>query len=278
MRPEAAPRFGRVLPWLIAAACAGSVIGLRIPQMRRFTHGISMVHGPEAELPTAVLALVQLLVLFVGLTLPGILLAREGVRRWWWLPAAAFLFVPELHGHVEPRLLMGSEDVQWAGEWLVATVDLALLLLPGAVVAWRTPRRSSTLPWGTRMCALLVTAVGVALWGSNVSIGGSDPSDLGALIAIVSFAALWDIRSVGRAGVFIAVASTMTGTLPMLIAIFFDPFTAPSLRGFDTHLFERSLAVPALLALGIAPIARLLARLRDRHETQRGALPATTTA
>jgi hypothetical protein len=217
-----------------------------------------------------VLSIVQLLAVFVGLSLPGVLLARDGTRRWWWLPAAAFLLLPDLHGELEPRLIMGSEGFQWGSEWLVATMDLGLLLLPGALMALRTPRGSSPLPLGTRVGAVMIVSVGIALWGTNVAIAGKDPSDLGALVAIVAFSALWDVRTIGRAGVFVGIAAVMTGTVTLLLTMFFDPFAGASLQGFETHLLEESLAVPAMMSLAIAPIARVLARTREwRHARRR---------
>jgi hypothetical protein len=139
-----------------------------------------------------------------------------------------------------------------------------------------TPRHSSTLPLGSRIGAVTIVAVGIALWGTNVAIAGRDPSDLGALVALVVFSALWDVRTIGRAGVFMGIAAVMTGTVPLLLTTFFDPFAEPSLRGFETHLLEESLAVPAMMSLGIAPIARVLARTRNRLHVRRSALPAAS--
>jgi hypothetical protein len=264
------------MSWLVTVACAALFVGLRVPQVVEYAYGSSFVAGTEGGRAMVVLAAAQLLAVFVGLSLPGVLLAREGIRRWWWLPAAAFLLLPDLHGHLEPRLIMGNEGHQWGSEWLVVALDLALLLLPGALMALRTPRGSSPLPLGSRIGAVTVVAVGIASWGTNVAIAGSDPSDLGALAAIVSFSALWDVRTIGRAGVFIGIAAVMTGTVPLLLTMFFDPFAEPSLRGFETHILEESLAVPAMMSLGIAPIARVLARTRNRHHVRRSVLPATS--
>jgi hypothetical protein len=264
------------MSWLVTVACAALFVGLRVPQVVQYAYGSSVVTGTDKGRALVVLAGVQLLAVFVGLSLPGVLLAREGIRRWWWLPAAAFLLLPDLHGHLEPRLVMGSESFQWGSEWLVAALNLTLLLLPGALIAIRTPRRSSTLPLGSRVGAVVIVAVGIALWGTNVAIAGKDPSDLGALVAIVSFSALWDVRTIGRAGVFIGIAAVVTGTVPLLLTMFFDPLAEPSLRGFETHLLEESLALPAMMSLGIAPIARVLARTRARDHVRRRALPAAS--
>jgi hypothetical protein len=274
MQPSADPRHQRQIV-SVAVACATLFVCPRLPQVIEYAHGSSFVNGAGAGRAMVVLSIVQLLAVFVGLSLPGVLLARDGIRRWWWLPAAAFLLLPDLHGELEPRLIMGSEGSRMGSEWLVAALDLALLLLPGALIALRTPRGSSPLPMGTKAGAVVIVAIGIGLWATNVAIAGKDPSDLGALVAIVAFSALWDVRTIGRAGVFVGIAAVMTGTVTLMLTMFFDPFAGPSLQGFETHLLEESLAVPAMMSLAIAPIARVLAWTRDRRHARRSPLAAS---
>jgi hypothetical protein len=273
---RAAAGHHRLMLWLVTVSCGALFIGLHVPQVIDDAYGSSFVSGTGEERAMVVLAIAQLVVIFVGLSLPGVLLAREGVRRWWWVPAAAYLLLPDLHGHFEPRPIMGSDGFRWGSAWLVAAADLALVLLLGAVVAMRTARRSSTVPLGSRVGAVVIVAGGVVLWGTNVAIAGKDPSDVGALVAIVTFSALWDVRTIGRAAVFIGITAVMTGTIPLVLVMFLDPFAEPSLRGFESHLLEESLTVPAMLSLGIGPIARVLARMRDRHGLRRTTLPAAS--
>lgn len=130
------------------------------------------------------------------------------------------------------------------GKWGPRAADLVLILAPAAVIALRTPRKPSALPADARAAATVVVVLLTSTWYLGRALGDVDPN-LAVVLAIILFAALWDVGSAVRAAAFATVALAMSGSVPTAAAA--------------------GVLFPVVFALALSPLARALVRLRTRR-------------
>lgn len=187
---------------------------------------------------------------YAGATALGLILVRDRVLRWWWVPATMFL-------------LFGAPVDAWIGWSAIAmnlgsvpgtAVDLVALLAPaGALIL-------STRPSGVRIHDRVVPTVlgaGVAaILAMRIGSNGPDVS-LGVGAALLAFGAFSQSTSWRRAVVFIGLAVALGSQIPASFAVALSQRLTGPVAWVDASMD----IVIALLAFSIAPLARLSQRL-----------------
>lgn len=204
---------------------------------------------------TAWLAL-PILLTFVGAASIGLILLKDGVTRWWWLPATGFV-------------LLGLPVESWVGSAsLVATrigpvagsaLDLIVVLAPGAVLALCVPR-TRTVIHDRVVPTVVVVAVSVA---AAMLVGAEGPdASLSVGFALLAFGVCSQSASWRRALTFFAVAIALGAQVPGSFA------TSAAQGDFFGGLavVDASMeVVVALLAFSIAPLTTAWRYVLRRH-------------
>lgn len=256
----------RGLMFLFGLVSFGVFAVVRIPPLLEWYEGTPpRAHTMTWELASAGrwvgLGLVWALIGYVALALPGVLLARSGVRAWFWVPATLFFFLPDRLGlPSEPALVTGSIDSAWmADQWARAAVELVLIVAPAAVVAMRVGPRTPRTPLGARVAAGLVAVAGVGLLRHAMSLLGPVEPYWPAAALVTSFAVLWDVRNPARVLGLVAVTTMASSVVFPVLALFVPGSTGTATEVARIASGEPLYLVAAAAALS-APLARLFAR------------------
>lgn len=232
--------------------------GLRVPFLIEI-NDLGAVGTYPSQLDWLVRAVPITLLAYVAAAIPGVLLARDGLTRWCWIPAS-MLFV--LGAPIQTWLAWDPVIVRALGAPAGIAMDLVAVLLPAGVAAWtstegRTVDRARVIGAGVAFAMLLAWQLPVAISGTGVSMG---------LIAfLLSFATLWRIEGIRRVIAFsmIALAVSRFGT--------FLIFEGPEATGVA---FRESFDVVAVAAvcLLITPLTHVV---RRRFLARKHPVPAT---
>jgi hypothetical protein len=184
-----------------------------------------------------------------GATL-GLILVRDRVIRWWWLPATLFL-------------IFGAPVDAWIG-W--SAVSMKLGYVPGTavdLVAILAPAGALILltrPSGVRIHDRLVPAVLIAgvsvILAMRVGNDGPDAS-FGVAAALLALGTLSQSTSWRRAVVFVALAVALGSQIPASLANALSQRLTGPVAWVDASM---DIAI-ALLAFSIAPLARVSRRM-----------------
>jgi len=174
------------------------------------------------------------------------------------VPAALFFFAPGPEG-VGPHPIDVLGQPLIADRWLLAGVQLAIVLAPAYVIGRRTPRRSSDVPVEPRLAAIAIAVGAIAIVREGMSLEGSSLWWQGALV-VTSLALLWDVRSAGRATIVFAIATLYSSVPEMLLGI-----VLPGWHGTPSAALRATggdpLYLVAAIAIAATPLAVLLSSL-----------------
>jgi hypothetical protein len=185
----------------------------------------------------------------------GLLLAKDGVTRWWWVPGTLLVG-------------LGSPVDYWVGSSVVATsfgfgagalVDLVAVLFPAGIVWVRTRRAESVRVRGRLIPTLLVGTI-AAILSMRVGVDGPDLSvPVGA--ALLALGIFSQSSSWMRASAFVLIAVALGAQIPASLAISLSQgFVGPV--AFVDALVDVAVA---LLAFSIAPLSTVSRRLFERQ-------------
>jgi len=189
-------------------------------------------------------------VTYAGAATLGLILVRDRVLRWWWLPATLFL-------------LFGAPVDWWIGSSAIAmklgagpgiAIDVVTVLAPAGALILST--RSSGMRIHDRLVpAVLVSGV-AAILSMQVGSDGPDVS-LGVAAALLALGILSRSTSWRRAVVFIGLAVALGSQIPASFAIALSQRLTGPVAWVDASMD----VLIALLAFSIAPLARMSQRL-----------------
>lgn len=232
-------------------------LGLHLPQLVDFYRRIpASTHSMSWELGTMphwlAMNAAEAFFAFAAVVIPGVLLARGGVTRWYWVPAALFFFGA---GHLglqpNPMAVLGEPWI--ANAWVLALVQLGIVLAPAYVIAQRTERRASDLHPEPRLAAVVIAIGSIAILRYGMWLEGSDVWWQGALV-VTSMAMLWDVRSAKRALAVFGVATLYSAVPEMVLLI-----VLPGWHGTPSEALRSSGGDPMFLIAAIAAAATPLA-------------------
>ncbi len=229
VRAEGRRGLPSFVPWVVGLSALLVFEWLRIAPhadwYHRWVEGTAAQTGPWMNGSLGrfqAIVVLREVVVFVAAVLPGVLLARDGARRSFWVPALSLyllIITPVswgwLHLGVRDSLdhvfIDGSMSLWTHNGRLRAAVELTLILAPAILVAFRTPRRSMAPIGRNTLLAWALIGLGwllVAMWDREPYVYEET-----TVFAAMSFAVLWDVRSWRRlAGVFV-VAGLITVSL-----------------------------------------------------------------
>ena len=212
--------------------------------------------------------------------LVGAVIASRGHRLLFVLPAASFVFVAAIgsgYGH-QPQAIGTQWQIQcfsmnlacsgpwFAHPWFGPLVDLALVLIPGWVVAVRVrPRRWPGVIDPPAKAASLTTVALVAMAGWTIAVIESSVN-LPAVAAVGAFGIVIGIARPWWPWLHVLFATLVVGSLASLAGSFLFPY--PGFSVLDALHYEAVVAWPVvvigLIASGWQPLAWLLRRLQER--------------
>jgi hypothetical protein len=192
---------------------------------------------------------------YAGAVATGLILVRDGVIRWCWVPATLFV-------------VLGPPIDDWVGWSIVSTqvgfvagsiLDLATILAPVAVLAVHTRGRQGITTRDRLIPTVFVAAVAVLL---AMRIGESGP-DMTLSVGLASLAlGHWSqSASWSRATAFVLVAVALGAQVPASFAM----SASQDLAGPTAWVDASMDVVVALLAFGIVPMTQVWGRLLKRH-------------
>jgi hypothetical protein len=191
------------------------------------------------EWPSALWFALPLAASYAGAAAMGMILVRDGVTRWWWLPAVLFVGIgTPVEGWVQGSSFLATRLTPVVG----SAVDVLLVLAPAAVLFARARGRRAEIPdriVGRIVPVVAVSAVCVVL---AMLVGQSGPDVSGSVgITLLTFGACSRSSSWGRAVAFvliaIAVGAQVPGSFEIVVACLCFAI-APLSRAWD-HLLIR---------------------------------------
>jgi hypothetical protein len=191
---------------------------------------------------------------YAGAVATGSILLRDGVTRWWWVPATLFV-------------ALGPPIADWVGWSIVSSrfglvagslLDLVTILGPLAVLAARTRSQRVSKTRDRLIPTVLVATVAIVL---AMRIGENGPDvTLSVGLALLALSHLSQSASWHRAVAFVIVALALGAQVPASFVI----SASQGLAG-PTAWMDASMDVAlALLAFGIIPMTRVWVRLLNR--------------
>lgn len=195
---------------------------------------------------------------YAGAVATGLILLRDGVTRWWWVPATLFV-------------VLGPPIDDWVGWSIVSTqvgfvagslLDLATILGPVALLAVRTRGRQRITTSDRVIPTLFVVAVAIVL-AMRISESGPDVT-LSVGLALLALGLLSQSASWRRALAFVMVALALGPQVPASFVIAMSQGLAGSTAWIDASMD----VVVAVLAFGIAPMTLAWGRLVKREAPQ----------
>jgi hypothetical protein len=191
---------------------------------------------------------------YAGAVTTGLILLRDGVTRWWWVPATLFV-------------ALGPPIADWVGWSIVSSrvglvagslLDLATILGPLAVLAARARSQRGIKTRDRLIPTVLVAAVAIVL---AMRIGESGPDvTLSVGLALLALGYLSESASWHRAVAFVIVALALGAQVPASFVISASQGLAGPIAWVDASM---DVAL-ALLAFGIIPMTRVWVRLLNR--------------
>jgi hypothetical protein len=190
-------------------------------------------------------------VAYVGAVATGLVLLRDGVTRWWWVPATLLV-------------VLGPPIDDWVGWSIVSTqggfvagsvLDLAAILAPGAVLAVHTRGGRGITTRDRLIPTVFVTTVAVVL---AMRIGENGPdTTLSVGLALLALGHWSQSASWRRAAAFVVVAVALGAQVPASFAI----SASQDLAGPTAWVDASMDVVVSLLAFGIVPMTSVWGRL-----------------
>jgi hypothetical protein len=199
--------------------------------------------------------LVPVVLTYAAATAIGLILLRDGIARWWWVPATLFV-LPD--APFESWVGATSSIATHVGGPLSSLVDLVTYLAPGAVVALGSDRRNIRLADDRIVPATVVIAASL-LVAFSIGVDGPDAS-IAACVAVVAFGVCSQSTSLVRALIFVAVVVALGADIP-------GSFARAASQGDvgSTALRDGTVDIAiALLSFTIAPLAQATRRIRLR--------------
>ena len=199
--------------------------------------------------------LLPVVVTYAAAATIGPILLRDGIKRWWWVPAALFV-------------LPDAPFESWIGttSWVAthlgapgrSVVDLATILAPGAVLALRSDRPAARIGDDRIVPAFIVIAISFLL-AIGIGIDGPDAS-IATALTLLAFGVCSQSSSPPRALIFLVVAVALGADIP-------GSFAWSAAQGDIGSVAVRDGTVDiaiALLAFSIAPLAKATQFVRVR--------------
>jgi hypothetical protein len=192
---------------------------------------------------------------YAGAVATGLILLRDGVTRWWWVPATLFV-------------VLGPPIDDWVGWSIVSTqvgfvagsvLDLATILGPVALLAVRTRGRQRTTTRDRLIPTVFVAAVAIAL-AMRISESGPDVT-LSVGVALLALGLLSQSASWRRALAYVIVALALGAQVPASFATSMSQGLAGPTAWVDSSMD----VVVALLAFGIVPMTQAWGLLLKRR-------------
>ena len=194
---------------------------------------------------------------YAGAVATGLILLRDGVTRWWWVPATLFV-------------VLGPPIDDWVGWSIVSTqvgvvagsvLDLATILGPVALLA-HTRGRQGVTTRDRLIPTVFVAAVAIVL---AMRVGESGPDvTLSVGLALLALGHWSQSGSWRRAVAFVIVAIALGAQVPASFVIAMSQDMAGPTAWVDTSMD----VVVALLAFGIVPMTQAWGRLLKRRVPQ----------
>ena len=190
---------------------------------------------------------------YVAAATLGLMLVKDGVTRWWWVPGTMLV-------------LFGFPVDHWVGWSVVSTrlgvvagslVDWLAVLAP-AGVAWLGARRNHVESPGRLVPTLLVVTIS-AILTMRIGIDGPDLS-LPVGMALIALGVFSQSSSPKRAVAFVLVAVSLGAQIPGSLAVALGQGEVGSVAITDALV---DIAV-AVLAFSIAPLSVVSRRLFER--------------
>ena len=233
-------------------------VGMRVPFLIEI-NDLGAVGSYPSPLDWMVRAVPITLIAYVAAAIPGVLLARDGLARWCWIPAS-MLFV--LGAPIQTWLAWDPVVARALGAPAGIAMDLVAVLLPaGAAASISTERRAvdraRVVGAGVVFALILAWQVPVAISETSVSVG---------LVAfLLGFATLWRIEGIGRVIAFSVIALAVSRFSTILI------FEGPAATGVAfRESFE--VMVVAAVCLLVTPLTHVILR---RSLARKHPVPAT---
>lgn len=212
--------------------------------------------------------------------LVGIAIATRGHRLLFMLPAASFVLVAVIgtgYGH-QPQAIGTQWQIQcfsmnvtctgpwFAHPWFGPLVDLALVLVPGWVVAVRVrARRWPGVIDPPAMAASLATVALVAMAGWTIAVIESSV-DLPAVVAVGTLGIVIGMARPWWPWLHVLFATLVVGSLASLVGSFLFPY--PGFSVLEALHYEAvatwPIVVIGLIASGRQPLALVLRQLQER--------------
>jgi hypothetical protein len=196
---------------------------------------------------------VPIVLTYVAAATLGLMLVRDGVTRWWWVPGTMLV-------------LFGFPVDQWVGWSVVSTrlgsvagslVDWLAVLAP-AGVAWLGARPNHDKSPGRLVPTLLVVTIS-AILTMRIGIDGPDLS-LPVGMALIALGVFSRSSSPKRAVAFVLIAVCLGAQIPASLAVSLGQGEIDSVAISDALI---DIAV-AVLAFSIAPLSGASRRLFER--------------
>lgn len=221
-------------------------VGVRWAELTSVRSGADWHNAAWLALPIALT--------YAGAVATGLILLRDGVTRWWWVPATLFV-------------VLGPPIDDWVGWSIVSTqvgfvvgsvLDLATILGPVALLAVRTRGRQGITSRDRLIPTVFVAAVAIAL---AMRIGESGPDvTLSVGLALLALGHLSQSASWRRAVSFVVVALALGAQVPASFVISMSQGLAGPTAWVDASMD----VVVAVLAFGIVPMTQAWGRTGDR--------------
>lgn len=210
--------------------------------------------------------------------LVGMAIASRGHRLLFMLPAASFVLVPLVgsgYGH-QPQPIGTEWWIQcfydtcagpwFAHPWLGPVVDLALVLIPGWVIAGRVrSRRWPEVTDPPAIAALIATVALVAMAAWTIAVIQSSV-DLRAVVSVGAFAIVIGTARPWWPWLHVLFATLVAGALVSFVGSVLLPY--PDFSLLEAWRYEVQIAWPIVvigfLASGWQPLAWVLRRMQER--------------
>jgi hypothetical protein len=214
---------------------------------------------------------------YVTFSLVAVAIARRGHRWLFVLPAASYVLIGALDpGSAHHPTALGFEwnlqcfaggcDRWFSHPWIGPLVDLALVLIPGCLVAFRFPaHRRPTKRDAPSLAALLVTLGVVTLAGWTIAVVEARV-DIPSLVSVGAMGITIGIARPWWPWLHVLFGAFVTGALTTIV--WFIILNDPSYSELSAlpYLAARTwpMVAIALLASAWQPVASVLRRSRDR--------------
>ena len=200
---------------------------------------------------------------YFGAAAMGMILVRDGVTRWWWLPALLFVAIGlPVEGWVTGSNILTTRTLPVAG----SVVDLIAVLAPAAVLLGLTRTRRAQASPGRLVPVIAVAAVSVTL---AMLVGQTGPDvSISVGVALLVLGVLSQSSSWLRALSFVAIAIVLGAQIPASLAnaISQGDLGVVAIRDASMEI------VVACLCFSIAALSRAWSRLLSR-QGQQGLIP-----